>query len=102
MPDARVVEALDVDSRSRPAVVTSTRRAGDRGGKLLLAPTHVAVDALGDRAGALEEFDAVPARVINYVRAKTGQKRMEDVLEAALKLSRGFRREEYRQAIWMT
>ena len=52
--------------------------------------------------GLKEDFDAIPSYVRDYVRAKTGLTDMEELLRAALKLSHGFRREEYRQAIWMT
>ncbi|UPT75766.1 MAG: tetratricopeptide repeat protein [Elusimicrobiota bacterium] len=59
--------------------------------------------ALGDHAGASADFRALPARVVEHVRAKRGLGPGEEVpiLEAALELARGFRREEYGQAIWM-
>lgn len=58
--------------------------------------------ALGDRAGLEADFKAVPAYVVDYIRAKTGLDDPEKILRAGLELARGFRREEYRQAIWMT
>jgi tetratricopeptide (TPR) repeat protein len=57
--------------------------------------------ALGDGPGLKADFDALPAYFVDYVRAKTGLSDREAVLRASLDLSRGFRREEYRQAIWM-
>lgn len=57
--------------------------------------------ALGDAAGMDAEFAAIPAAVVDHLRAKTGLERTEDLLEAGLRLSRGFRRDEYGQAIWM-
>lgn len=57
--------------------------------------------ALGDRAGLKADFDAIPARIREHVKAKTGHEDMVKLLEAGLELSRGFRREEYQQAIWM-
>jgi len=59
-------------------------------------------EALGDRAGLEADFNALPAYVVDHVRAKTGFSDMADLLRASLDLSRGFRREEYRQAIWMS
>jgi tetratricopeptide (TPR) repeat protein len=57
--------------------------------------------ALGDRAGLKADFNAIPAYVRDYLRRKTGHTDMEKILEAGLELSRGYRREEYKQAIWM-
>ncbi|MCM2303870.1 MAG: tetratricopeptide repeat protein [Elusimicrobia bacterium] len=57
--------------------------------------------ALGDAAGMDAEFAAIPAAVVDHLRARTGLERTEDLLEAGLRLSRGFRRDEYGQAIWM-
>jgi tetratricopeptide (TPR) repeat protein len=58
--------------------------------------------ALGDAAGFETDFAALPAYFVDHIRARTGLKDKEAVLRAGLELSRGFRREEYRQAIWMT
>lgn len=58
--------------------------------------------ALGDRAGLKSDFAAIPVHIREYLRRKTGLDDMEKILESGLELSRGFRREEYRQAIWMT
>ena len=58
--------------------------------------------ALGDAAGLRADFDALPSYFTEYLRAKTGLGDPEALLKASLELSRGFRREEYRQAIWMT
>lgn len=58
--------------------------------------------ALGDAAGLQADFDALPSYFTEYLRAKTGLSDPEALLKASLELSRGFRREEYRQAIWMT
>ncbi len=57
--------------------------------------------ALGDAAGMKAEFEAIPAPVIDHLRARTGLTKTEDLLEAGLRLSRGFRRDEYGQAVWM-
>ncbi len=57
--------------------------------------------ALGDRAGLEADFAALPGFVIEHVKNITGLEDKEKLLRAALKLGRGFRREEYRQAIWM-
>lgn len=57
--------------------------------------------ALGDRVGLKADFDAIPAYIRDYIRRKTGHTEMEKILEAGLELSRGYRREEYKQAIWM-
>lgn len=56
-------------------------------------------EALGDRAGFAADFRAVPAFVI--ARAKKGREDKAEILRAALDLSRGYRRDDYRQAIWM-
>jgi len=58
--------------------------------------------ALGDEAGLEKDFDAVPSYVVEHLRARTGLTDKAALLRAGLVLSRGFRREEYRQAIWMT
>jgi tetratricopeptide (TPR) repeat protein len=58
--------------------------------------------ALGDEAGLRADFAALPSYFTDYLRAKTGLKAPEALLKASLLLARGFRREEYRQAIWMT
>ncbi len=57
--------------------------------------------ALGDQAGMTADFKAIPAYVISHIQEATGLTKTEDILEAGLRLSRGFRRDEYRQAIWM-
>jgi len=57
--------------------------------------------ALGDRAGLKADFDAIPESVMTYIRGKTRSDEMVPLLEAGLVLARGFRREEYKQAIWM-
>lgn len=57
--------------------------------------------ALGDRPGMAADFEAIPAFVIRHIQEKTGLTKAEEILEAGLRLSRGFRRDEYRQAIWM-
>lgn len=57
--------------------------------------------ALGDAAGLKEDFDALPSYFVDYLRVKTGLQDREPLLRAALDLGHGFRREEYRQAIWM-
>lgn len=57
--------------------------------------------ALGDRAGLKADFAAIPAEIRAYIRRRSGREDMVGVLEAGLELSRGFRREEYKQAIWM-
>jgi tetratricopeptide (TPR) repeat protein len=62
----------------------------------------LAMAALEDKAGMNAEFEAIPAPVIAYIRKATGLEKTEDILEAGLRLSRGFRRDEYGQAIWMT
>lgn len=57
--------------------------------------------ALGDKPGMAADFEAIPAFVIRHIQEKTGLTKAEDILAAGLRLSRGFRRDEYRQAIWM-
>lgn len=57
--------------------------------------------ALGDNEGFRADFEAVPSFVVNYIRRKTGLSDPERILRAGLDLSRGFRRDDYRQAIWM-
>jgi tetratricopeptide (TPR) repeat protein len=58
--------------------------------------------ALGDKPGMIADFEAIPAFVVRYIQDETGLTGMEEILKAGLRLSRGFRRDEYRQAIWMT
>jgi tetratricopeptide (TPR) repeat protein len=58
--------------------------------------------ALGDRAGLQSDFNKIPIEVVDYIRGKTGLEDMEQVLQAGIELSRGFRRGEYRQAVWMS
>lgn len=57
--------------------------------------------ALGDEAGMLEEFERIPAGIREHLRAKTGESDPAAILEAGLELSRGFRRAEYSQAVWL-
>lgn len=69
----------------------------------------LAKQALGDLKGMKADFTAIPSYVLDYVREKAGlpadyeptPANMAKVLEAGLVLSRGFRREEYRQAVWL-
>lgn len=61
----------------------------------------LAKSALGDRDGFRKDFDALPAFLVAYIRDKTGHTDPEKILRAGLDLSRGFRRDDYRQAIWM-
>ena len=69
----------------------------------------LAKEALKDHKGMRAAFDAIPAFVVAYIRKRTGlplssppaASEMKAVLAAGLSLSHGFRREEYRQAIWM-
>lgn len=57
--------------------------------------------ALGDEAGMLAEFERIPASIREHIRAKTGKTHASEILEAGLELSRGFRRAEYSQAVWL-
>lgn len=57
--------------------------------------------ALGDRTKFRRDFAAVPDVVHNYARRRARAKSPEAVLKAALKLARGYRRDDYHQAIWM-
>lgn len=61
----------------------------------------LAKSALGESAGLQKDFDALPAFLVAYIREKSGHSDPEKILRAALDLSRGFRRDDYRQAIWM-
>lgn len=61
----------------------------------------LAKSALGDRDGFRKDFDAIPAFLVAHIRAETGHADPEKILRAGLDLSRGFRRDDYRQAIWM-
>ncbi len=63
----------------------------------------LAKSALGDAAGASADYRAIPARVTDYIRARRGLPAddRDAILLAGLDLARGFRREEYGQAIWM-
>jgi predicted Zn-dependent protease len=61
----------------------------------------LAKGALGDEAGLAAEFDALPPAVVEHIRLKTGATGSAELLEAGLALAHGFRREEYKQAIWM-
>jgi len=57
--------------------------------------------ALKDEKGLNAEFAAIPEPILAHIRKATGLTRPLDILEAGLRLSRGFRRDEYGQAIWM-
>lgn len=63
----------------------------------------LAKEALGDEAGAAADFAAIPAPVTAYIRARRSlpEDARGEILRAGLELARGFRREEYGQAIWM-
>lgn len=61
----------------------------------------LAKGALGDEAGLRADFELIPAHIRDHIRGKTGHEDRVKILEAGLELSRGFRREEYQQAIWM-
>lgn len=58
--------------------------------------------ALGDRPGMRKDFALIPKPVVAYIRRKSGAAEPEDILAEGLRLARGFRRDEYGQAIWMT
>jgi tetratricopeptide (TPR) repeat protein len=58
----------------------------------------LALRDLGDEAGMRSAFESLPAAVIARVRRGT----VSQSLEAGLKLARGFRRNEYNQAIWLS
>ena len=75
----RYKEAIEDLSRSSPGVWALANRA-------------LAKEALGDRAGAAADYEAIPKKVRDHVGGS---------LETALTLARGWRREEYGQAIWM-
>jgi tetratricopeptide (TPR) repeat protein len=65
--------------------------------------------ALHDHEGMKADYAALPKDVVDFVAAKlkldpagaSGTARMNLVLEEALTLSRGWRREEYGQSLWM-
>ncbi|UPT72915.1 MAG: hypothetical protein M0D55_13480 [Elusimicrobiota bacterium] len=57
--------------------------------------------ALGDAEGLRADFALIPADMLDFVMARSRTKSPEAVLKAALRLARGFRREEYGQAVWM-
>jgi len=57
--------------------------------------------ALGDGAGFDAEFAALPRAFLDHLRRKIGHKDPVQLLEAGLEFARGFRREEYAQALWM-
>lgn len=57
--------------------------------------------ALGDQAGMLAEFERIPASIRDYIARKTASNEPAAILEAGLELSRGFRRAEYNQAVWL-
>ena len=61
----------------------------------------LAKEALGDQAGFTSDYAAIPRTVLDYIRKKSGQQDRAKILLAGLNLARGFRREEYGQAIWM-
>ncbi|UPT75767.1 MAG: tetratricopeptide repeat protein [Elusimicrobiota bacterium] len=57
---------------------------------------------LGDAAGLEADYALLPRAVREHLEEKAGPGGPRDRLLAALELARGYRREEYRQAIWMT
>jgi tetratricopeptide (TPR) repeat protein len=67
----------------------------------------LAAAALGDAAGLRERFASLPWEVVEFVRAKLGLGAVEtdahrrQILEKTLACARGFRREDYRQRVWM-
>ena len=62
--------------------------------------------ALGDEAGLREEYALIAAPVVRHVAGKLGVEEpanaaeMSRVLEKALELARGYRREDYNQLVW--
>lgn len=86
----RYQEALKDLSRVPPAV-----------GTWALFNRALVKAALGDDAGMKADFDALPDFIVTYLRKKTGLTDPRELLQAGLRLSRGFRREEYRQAFWL-
>ncbi|MBI3553371.1 MAG: tetratricopeptide repeat protein [Elusimicrobia bacterium] len=66
--------------------------------------------ALGDEAGMIADFESLPKKVVDHVRRRIGLPgarpldagQMSRILEAGLKLARGFRRDEYGQAVWLS
>ncbi len=61
----------------------------------------LAKKSLGDLPGMQADFDKIPAHIRDHIRRKIGDDAPEKILEAGLELARGFRRDEYRQAIWI-
>lgn len=57
--------------------------------------------SLGEEKGANADFRSLPPAFLDALRAKTGLEKRDDLMKAALSLARGFRRDEYRQAIWL-
>lgn len=58
--------------------------------------------ALGDDAGSRADYAALPPAFTAGLRARTGLSEPRALLLAALDAARGWRREEYGQAIWMS
>lgn len=66
--------------------------------------------ALGDERGMTSDFERLPPAVIAHVRRELGLRgsapldpaRTAELLEAGLRLARGFRRGEYGQAVWLS
>lgn len=72
-------------------------------GVWVLVNRGLAKAALGDLDGMKADHDALPKAVIGRVRAALGPDPAGEarVLEECLRLARGWRREEYGQAIWL-
>ncbi len=92
--------------RARPRQAWRQLRGARRGvwrrvlGALIL-------EDLGDEAGAEREFAALDRRVVDGARLARGEgrgsraRRRRHLLTACLDLARGYRREEYGQAVWL-
>ena len=65
------------------------------------------LEDFGDEAGAEREFAALDRRVVDGARLARGEgrgsraRRRRRLLTACLDLARGYRREEYGQAVWL-
>lgn len=58
---------------------------------------------LGDEAGMKADFEALPAEVAARAAFAAGPRaEIAEILEAGLRLGRGFRRGEYGQAVWLS
>ncbi len=84
--------------RDREALKTLSREGESTWGLVNMA---LARHGIGDRAGLAADWARLPGTLLAYLRARTGISDRPGLLRKGLDLAKGFRRDDYDQAVWM-